>query len=221
MDLSSNNNAPSGENKRKGFFAFVLGFLSISILLGVLCFGVYYFFVKPRLAVQIQDISAMQTSKEVKMEQKINTLTKEIEGKNEEIANLQKENQLLKDQTKDAIQRLQYVIKPQAKVVAECYDARVGQYTLSKQCKANLTAGIKALLVQKQKIIALEVVGVVDDLKYRGPGSRLKQEGLASFRAKEVFVYLKSSLPNMAVFQGLSVQKKNKRGFFIRAYVLQ
>lgn len=221
-----NVNIQQPKEKKGGFATFLLGFLSVLILLGALGGVGYYYFVKYKKsssdsvsAIQTQPIA--QTSKPEPSSKEIDELIKQIGIKNSQIKVLQEENALLKKQADSVVQKLNYVIKPKNKLVVECYNTPKGRWNIPQECARVLIVNIQNLLKEDKKIVALEVSGVVDNQQYSGFSPELKQEGLASFRARSVIEYLRKTLPNITTFEGLSVQKANKRGYFIRAYYVQ
>ena len=151
----------------------------------------------------------------------IDELIKQIGIKNDQIKTLTAENTALKKQASSMSQKLSYIIKPKAKVVVECYKSKTGKWQLPQECAKTLISNVQAILKEDKKIVALEVSGVVDEQKYKGLSPELKQEGLASFRAKSVIEYLRKTLPTITTFEGLSIQQKGKRGYFIRAYYVE
>lgn len=237
------------EKKGGGIATFLLGFFSVLILVGALGGAGYYYFikqkksssqesVKPIVKENVKPAQKKPESKEAMASQslakasktegiseptskEIDELIRQIGIKNNQIKVLQEENANLKKQANSIVEKLNYVIKPSNKLVVECYSAPNGKWNIPRECGKVLVANIQNLLKEDKKIVALEVSGVVDNRKYGGLSPELKQEGLASFRAKNVIEYLRKNLPNIATFEGLSVQKADKRGFFIRAYYIQ
>lgn len=225
-------NIQQPKEKKGGVATFLLGFLSVLILLGALGGVGYYYFMKhkkatkePLVQTQEQPITKVAktelSSKAEPSSKEIDELIKQIGIKNSQIKVLQEENANLKKQANSVVQKLNYVIKPKNKLVVECYNTPKGRWNIPQECAKVLIVNIQNLLKEDKKIVALEVSGVVDDQQYSGFSPELKQEGLASFRARNVIEYLRKSLPNITTFEGLSVQKPNKRGYFIRAYYVQ
>lgn len=205
---------------KKGIATFLLGFLSVMILLGALGGVGYYYLIKSKGVEHIVQSANLGISDEPNTRE-IDELIRQIGIKNSKIKVLTEENTALKKQASSMAQRLNYVIKPKAKVVVECYKSRTGKWQLPQECAKTLISNVQAILKEDKKIVALEVSGVVDEQKYRGLSPELKQEGLASFRAKSVIEYLRKTLPTITTFEGLSLQKKGKRGYFIRAYYVE
>lgn len=216
-------NISQPKEKKGGVATFLLGFLSVLILLGALGGVGYYYFMKHKQTTK-ELLAPKEVAPQVKNEptsQEIDELIKQIGIKNSQIKVLQDENAILKKQASSMTQKLSYVIKPQNKLVVECYNAQKGRWNIPQECAKVLIVNIQNLLKENKKIVALEVSGVVDNQQYSGFSPELKQEGLASFRARNVIEYLRKSLPNITTFEGLSVQKPDKRGYFIRAYYIQ
>lgn len=216
-------NISQPKEKKGGVATFLLGFLSVLILLGALGGVGYYYLMKHKQTTK-DFLPPKEVAPQVKNEptsQEIDELIKQIGIKNSQIKVLQDENAILKKQASSMTQKLSYVIKPQNKLVVECYNAQKGRWNIPQECAKVLVVNIQNLLKENKKIVALEVSGVVDNQQYSGFSPELKQEGLASFRARNVIEYLRKSLPNITTFEGLSVQKPDKRGYFIRAYYIQ
>lgn len=216
METENTSSSQISKKKSGGVLTLILGLLSVAILVGTLCGGAYYYFVlKPNEKYKDLGMEEIGNIKDA------DTLIAQIKIKNGQIKVLKDENALLRKQATSVVQKLQYVIKPKQEIVAECYDSKIGKYDLPKTCMQNLIKNLSKLVQSDKRIVALEVSGVVDELPYAGLSPHLKQEGLASFRAKGVIEYLRKNLSNVTVFEGLSVQKDGKRGFFIRAYYVE
>ncbi|WP_305862341.1 hypothetical protein [Helicobacter cholecystus] len=214
---------PQSKRQKKGVVTFLLGFFSVMILLGALGgVGYYYLMIKGN---QIDALPIAQTLKSNMTHdtnvKEMDELIKQIGIKNNQIKVLTEENTALKKQASSMTQRLSYIIKPKTQLVVECYKSKTGKWQLPQECVKTLIENVEMMLKEDKKIVALEVSGVVDEQKYGGSSPELKQEGLASFRAKSVIKYLKKSLQTITVFEGLSVQEKGKRGYFIRAYYVE
>lgn len=119
------------------------------------------------------------------------------------------------------ISRLQYSIKPLNRNIATCYSLPNGKWALPNKCRDNIVRAVRELIASNSEIIALEISGVVDSNPYSGPSAELKQEGLASFRAREAIRLLTISFSEVAVFEGLSIQEMGKRGVEVKAYYLK
>ena len=211
--------SPQSKQQKKGIATFLLGFLSVMILLGALGGVGYYYLIKPKTQHIVQPSKSTLTN-DVNTKE-IDELIKQIGIKNDQIKTLTAENTALKKQASSMSQKLSYIIKPKAKVVVECYKSKTGKWQLPQECAKTLISNVQAILKEDKKIVALEVSGVVDEQKYKGLSPELKQEGLASFRAKSVIEYLRKTLPTITTFEGLSIQQKGKRGYFIRAYYVE
>lgn len=123
--------------------------------------------------------------------------------------------------TANTVSQLKYIIKPLDKKVATCQSMRNGKWDIPKTCRDDMLREINALIATNKELIALEISGIVDSNPYAGPSAELKQEGLASFRAREAIGIVSRAYSNVAVFEGLSIQEQNKRGFEVKAYYLQ
>lgn len=120
-----------------------------------------------------------------------------------------------------AISQLKYAIKPLDKNITSCNTMRNGRWNVPDSCRDDVLSAIKRLVSANSDIIAIEVSGIVDNSPYSGPSAELKQEGLASFRAREAIGIITREFSNVAAFEGLSIQAPNKRGFEVKAYYLQ
>lgn len=139
------------------------------------------------------------------------------DAKDAQIKRLESETRALRSEKDSISLTLNYMIKPQETLVSECGIMPVGKWNLNKKCQQTLIEGLKHALEDK-KVVAIEVSGIVDTRPYGGSSPELKQEGLASFRAKEAILFVRKNMPNVAVFEGLSQQVPNKRGFVVKAY---
>ena len=198
-----------------GYWTSLLGFLSVLILLGTLGGVAYYYFVLKK------DLKASEVEASAYGAKEIQNLMNQIKDKNEQIKILSQENALLKQKAKGVLERLHYVIKPKPQMIVECYSAKLGQWKMPLNCQQMGYKNLSALLNSEKKVVALEVIGIIDEKQYAGRSPELKQEGLASFRAKEVIRQMNPLFPNVVFFTGPSQQKNQKRGFAIRAYYVQ
>ena len=139
------------------------------------------------------------------------------DAKDEQIKRLESQAKALQSERDNVSLTLGYVIKPQELLVSECAIMPVGKWNLNKKFQQTLAEGLKHALEDK-KFVAIEVRGIVDTRPYGGNSPELKQEGLASFRAREAILYVRQNAPHIAVFEGLSQQVPNKRGFVVKAY---
>lgn len=119
------------------------------------------------------------------------------------------------------IAKLKYTIKPINKDIASCITMRNGSWVMPKSCSDEVVYSVRNLINTNTELIAIEVSGIVDSNPYSGPSAELKQEGLASFRAREAISLITRAFSNVAVFEGPSMQINSKRGFQIKAYYLQ
>ncbi len=125
------------------------------------------------------------------------------------------------DSVTDSINQLKYAIKPLDKHISSCSNMKNGKWNMPDSCSNDMINAIKKLIETNNEIIAIEVSGIVDNNPYAGPSAELKQEGLASFRAREAIGVITRNFSSVAVFEGLSIQAHNKRGFEVKAYYLQ
>ncbi|WP_394949679.1 hypothetical protein [uncultured Helicobacter sp.] len=139
------------------------------------------------------------------------------DAKDAQIKRLEAEAKALRSEKDSVSLTLNYMIKPQETLVSECSVLPVGKWSLNQKCQQTLAENLKRTLEDK-RVVAIEVSGVVDTRPYGGSSPELKQEGLASFRAKEAILFVQKNAPNIAVFEGLSQQIPNKRGFVVKAY---
>lgn len=121
----------------------------------------------------------------------------------------------------NTITALKYAIVPNNVDIFECNTMRNGKWAMPKDCKDSALKAIQKLIDDNNELIVLEVNGIVDSNPYAGPSAELKQEGLASFRAREAIGSIVRAYSNVAVFEGISMQENNKRGFQIKAYYLK
>lgn len=213
----------TGKKKSGGVLTFFLGFLSVLILFGALGGVAYYYFVikNDQNPFSLEETKRLTTSSTTEHKE-LNELMEQIKDQKGQIQALKEENTLLKAQNQESItERLGDVIKPKSELVVECYGANLGQWKIPANCARQLKANLSALLKSDKRILVLEVIGIVDEKQYGGRSPELKQEGLASFRAKAVMMQLRQDFPDLLTFKGLSAQEKMKRGFFVRAYYAQ
>jgi len=110
------------------------------------------------------------------------------------------------------ILQVREIKKPKKELVFTCYGLETGSYELDEHCKELSKAF-------NNKYDLFEVRGVVDEQPYVGPSAELKQEGLASYRAKEGAKLLETKGgSDSIILQGFSAQEKAKRGFEVYGY---
>ena len=122
---------------------------------------------------------------------------------------------------KSTIASLKYAIKPNNADVYRCLGMRNGSWIMPKKCENDILEAVQRLIDANNELIAIEVSGIVDGNPYSGPSAELKQEGLASFRAREGIIAIIREYSNIAAFEGPSLQEQGKRGFQVKAYYLQ
>jgi len=212
-----------GEQEEKSSKAKAYGLFLIALSV-LLLSGTYYYYSK----VSKSDLepslnySDIVTGKEppTKEEQNLDLLRAQLKSKEEQIAMLLGTQAML-EKNKDGTARLSYVIKPKENALFEFYAMENGSWTLPSGAAASLQKSAKELMAQEKYLVAFEVRGVVDNNPYAGPSAELKQEGLASFRAKEAIIALESLDNAVVAFEGPSLQTPNKRGFLVRAYLIR
>ncbi|WP_334086345.1 hypothetical protein [Helicobacter typhlonius] len=192
-------------------------FLIFVLLLLVALGGVYYY-IAADSDISLEDISEKIESNLLQQE-KIEK--SELDSKDTQIQRLKAQTKALKKEQESTPVKLRYSIKPKDKIVARCVNMKIGRWGMPKNCTEELTSGIVAMARADNKIVAFEISGVVDNLPYAGLSPELKQEGLASFRAREAIYIVSKRMPNVAAFEGLSQQKPNQRGFVVRAYYVE
>ncbi len=117
--------------------------------------------------------------------------------------------------------RLSYVIKPKDNYISECHSFPIGVYEIPNECKEETIKKVKEEIKSDRKIVVWEVIPIVDENPYAGLSPELKQEGLASFRAKSIVDELNNEIEGITVLKGFSVSEKNKRGYKLKAYYLE
>lgn len=122
---------------------------------------------------------------------------------------------------KSTIASLKYTIKPNNADIYFCGNMRNGRWIMPKKCEEEILNAVQRLIDANNELIAIEVSGIVDGNPYSGPSAELKQEGLASFRAREGIIAIMRGYSNVAAFEGPSQQARGKRGFQVKAYYLQ
>ena len=183
-------------------------FFLIFVLLLLVTLGSVYYYIATDSDILLEDISE-------KIEKS------ELDSKDTQIQRLKAQTKALKKEQESTPVKLRYSIKPKDKIVARCVNMKIGRWGMPKNCTEELTSGIVAMARADNKIVAFEISGVVDNLPYAGLSPELKQEGLASFRAREAIYIVSKRMPNVAAFEGLSQQKANQRGFVVRAYYVE
>lgn len=118
----------------------------------------------------------------------------------------------------NTLQKLRYTIRPKQQVITECFVMEVGKWEIPKSCLLSIAIKVDKELQEDRRVVAFEVQGIVDTNPYRGLSPELKQEGLASFRAWNAIRAIEAKIPNVVVFEGPSLQLKEKRGYTIKAY---
>ncbi|WP_233704038.1 hypothetical protein [Helicobacter mesocricetorum] len=116
---------------------------------------------------------------------------------------------------------IRYAIKPKNQIIAECFSMDVGKWKIPQGCLLSIATKVSQELEKDKQVVAFEVQGIVDTNPYRGLSPELKQEGLASFRAREAIREIYAKIPNATAFEGPSIQRPNQRGYSIKAYFVE
>ncbi|MCH5313115.1 MAG: hypothetical protein J1E28_01770 [Helicobacter sp.] len=196
-------------------------FLCSLILLLAVLGGGYYYMVAYSPAT-LEDVTQSIQTRLMQQEEDKNILQQsELDAKDKQIELLKAQSNALKKERDNVSVKLKYSIKPKDKIVAHCKNMKIGRWKMPQNCFDELSAGIMDMVAKDNKIVAFEISGIVDNLPYAGSSPELKQEGLASFRAREAIYIVGKKLPNVAVFEGLSQQKAMERGFIVRAFYVE
>lgn len=194
---------------------YLIGF---ALLLLATLGGVYYYMVEFSTH-SLEEVTQNIESK--LLEQDNIAKQSQLDSANSQIKLLKAQKESLQKQQDNAPMKLRYSIKPKDKIVAHCVNMKIGRYTMPKNCSESLKSGINEIIKQDNTIVAFEISGIVDTRPYAGLSPELKQEGLASFRAKEAIMIATHQMPSVAAFEGLSQQGANQRGFVVRAFYVE
>lgn len=192
-------------------------------LLAVVAGSVYYAFMLQRDSATSQ---AIAPSTIVPIQEGTPYANAELERLKLELASKQKQLERLSENLNEAKApaanlKLAYAIKPKERVIAECYTMEVGKWELPENCVLSLAANVNSELEADKRVVAFEVQGIVDTTPYGGLSPELKQEGLASFRAREAIRAVEAKIPHAVVFEGLSIQESDRRGYRLKAYFVE
>lgn len=128
-----------------------------------------------------------------------------LEGKEPEVV----VKEIYKDRPVTAVRDIK---KPKKELLFSCYDFQNGSYKSDRRCQG-LAKGVNS------EYDIYEVRGVVDEVPYMGSSPELKQEGLASYRAKEGAKLVEGKTGKESIIlQGFSVQEAKKRGVEVYGY---
>ncbi|RDU60261.1 hypothetical protein [Helicobacter marmotae] len=202
--------------KKKALWYFVGSIIALLIVLG----GGYYY-MKTLSSQSLEDMTQSIESALLQKQRDIDSQNSALEAKERQIELLKAQNEEIKQAQQSVPAKLRYFIKPKEKVVAHCKDSKIGRWDTPKHCLDELSNAVVEMKNEDNTIVAFEVSGIVDTRPYAGLSPELKQEGLASFRAKEAINIIAKTLPDIAVFEGLSQQKNEERGFIVRAFYVQ
>ncbi|WP_334091478.1 hypothetical protein [Helicobacter typhlonius] len=205
--------ARSANNASRAKWYFLV---AIIILLCVLGGGYYYM-----AAFSNSTLDEITQNIESRLLEQDSIKQSQLDAKDNQIELLKAQSNALKKERDNISVKLKYSIKPKDKIVAYCKNMKIGRWGMPQECFSELSSGIIDMIQKDNKIVAFEVSGIVDNLPYAGSSPELKQEGLASFRAREAIYVVGKKLPNVAVFEGLSQQKARERGFVVRAFYVE
>lgn len=190
-------------------------------LLAVVAGSVYYAF-----TLQESKTHPPAESRLIPIQEERSYTSAELERLKLELASKQKQLERLSENLNEAKApavnlKLAYAIKPKERVIAECYTMEVGKWELPENCALSLAANVNSELEADKRVVAFEVQGIVDTTPYGGLSPELKQEGLASFRAREAIRAVEAKIPHAVVFEGLSIQESDRRGYRLKAYFVE
>ncbi|MGX2982598.1 hypothetical protein [Helicobacter sp. 23-1045] len=212
------------EGNKKATLALIAVIATVIILAAV----TYFFFYKDTQVYDNAEIEALpqvaQEAIEAKNEEQIlpdSAIDSANAGFGAESADFAVDSAISADSIKTSIASLKYSIKPNDVDIFACVNFRNGGWTMPKSCKGEVISAVQRLIDNNAELIAIEVSGIVDNNPYAGPSAELKQEGLASFRAREGIITIMNAFSNVAAFEGPSMQLSNQRGFQVKAYYLQ
>lgn len=181
--------------------------------------GVIYYYMINYSTISLTD--ALQSTQAHLLESEKITKQSELDSKDTQIRQLKAQTSALKASQNSITNKLRYTIKPKEKIVAHCKIMKIGRYAMPQTCQQELLNGVVEMINSDNKIVAFEVSGVVDNLPYGGLSPELKQEGLASFRARAAITNISKKISSVAVFEGLSKQRARERGFIVRAFYVE
>ncbi|MDA3968161.1 hypothetical protein [Helicobacter ibis] len=170
---------------------------------------------------EVVDIEVTQ----IAQDDEITRLKEALAKKEMELAKLSNSINPLNQQNAQAntntLTNIRYVIKPKKQIITECFAMEIGKWQIPANCMLSIATNVNKELKDDIRVVAFEVQGVVDTNPYRGLSPELKQEGLASFRAREAIREINKKIPNAVAFEGPSMQLPNKRGYSIKAYFVE
>lgn len=213
------------ENNDNKKAVMVLGLIIVMVV--ILALVTYLFFYNDSQSYNNDDIDAItvpqvQTTQEPQIAESQTIEPAESQGANiEQILPDSAMTALPETTSASSVSSLKYTIKPNNMDIFSCVNMRNGKWAMPKKCSSDIVNAVQRLIDNNAELIALEVSGIVDNNPYAGPSAELKQEGLASFRAREAIITIMRSFSNVAAFEGPSMQMPDKRGFQVKAYYLQ
>ena len=149
------------ESSNSKFFLYSVLFLLIVLI----ALGGLYFYLKYGDGEEIGS-EATILNRDVSSKEQIDRA--ELDSKDEQIRQLKAQAEALKNDLNSVPNKIKYTIKPKDKIVSECYDVPMASWSIPKHCRENLARNIKEFLDNDKKIVAFEVVGIVDNTSYSG-----------------------------------------------------
>ncbi|MGP1579749.1 MAG: hypothetical protein ACTTH5_01805 [Wolinella sp.] len=206
--------------EKRGSNVLLYALLFILLLLAALG-GVYYclFYMQESNHSSMGSLKSAQTSITVTdsvSSQEIKRLKNELEQRQQQIDRL-----IETRMATDMSAKLSYTIHPKEKIITECHTMDVGKWAIPENCAISVAANVHKELEEDKRVVVFEVQGIVDSTPYKGLSPELKQEGLASFRAREAIRAIALKLPDAVAFEGPSSQEKSRRGYRIKAYYVE
>lgn len=195
-------------------------YLAIIVFLLLTILGCIYYYMLKFSAISLDALDEASRSIEINIKKEALIAKSELQAKEEQIKRLESQNLALQKE-QNIVPKLHYSIKPKEKLIAHCVDMKMGKWNIPTHCMNELSKNAFEILKQDGRIVAFEVSGIVDNHPYAGRSPELKQEGLASFRAREVIHFVNEQMPDVVAFEGLSKQEAEQRGFVVRAYYVE
>lgn len=194
--------------------------LAMIVFLLLIILGCTYYYMLKFSAISLDALDEASKSIEINIKKEALIAKSELHAKEEQIRRLESQNLALQRE-QNIVPKLHYSIKPKEKLIAHCVDMKMGRWNIPAHCMNELSKNALEILKQDGRIVAFEVSGIVDNRPYAGRSPELKQEGLASFRAREVMHFVNEQMPDVVAFEGLSKQEAEQRGFVVRAYYVE
>ena len=195
-----------------------LFYVLLFVLLLLIALGsVYYLFFIQEQNRSVGSLKNAQTSVTDSVSAKeIERLKAELEQRQQQIDRLVETRRAT-----EANPVLSYMIHPKEAIITECRTMEVGKWAIPENCAISVAANVHKELEADKRVVVFEVQGIVDSSPYGGLSPELKQEGLASFRAREAIRAIAKKLPDAVAFEGPSLQEASHRGYRIKAYYVE